>query len=163
MRTIPGSSKERSDESSPPSGQGGGQRKILGCGLAAAVALWAAPVLASELLYRPISPGFGGNPFNTDYVFGTADANNEYDEEREDRFTRDPVRDFATTLQSRLLSRISEDIVGAIFGEEAEDAGTFRVGTTVTDFARQGEVINIKIADETTGSETMIDVPVPRL
>jgi curli production assembly/transport component CsgF len=98
-------------------------------------------------------------------VLGIASANNEYDGGKDDRdfFRRDPVQDFAITLQSRLLSRISEDIVGAIFGEEAQDAGTFRVGTTVIDFARQGEVINIKIADEATGSETAIDVPVPRL
>ena len=32
--------------------------------LAAALVLLAGPSLATELVYRPINPNFGGNPFN---------------------------------------------------------------------------------------------------
>jgi hypothetical protein len=130
---------------------------------AAALALsLAAGAAASQLTYQPISPGFGGSPFNADYVFGTADANNDHQEDYEIE-RRDPVQEFASTLQARLLGQISNDIVASIFGEDAQDTGQFRVDSTVIDFVRNGNVINIRIRDESTGSQTSIDVPVPRL
>lgn len=50
---------------------------LLAAVLAAAVsAAGSAP--ASELVYTPRNPSFGGNPFNSDHLIGTAQAQNKY-------------------------------------------------------------------------------------
>ena len=41
----------------------------------------ASAVQASELLYKPINPSFGGNPFNSAHLLGTADRQNSFREE----------------------------------------------------------------------------------
>ncbi len=123
---------------------------------------------AGELVYRPVSPGFGGSPFNTDYVFGTAeraqsDPNGKDDDRRFGTDRRSTLDTFAQTLQARLLGQVSDDIVTAIFGENARDEGRFEVAGTVIEFQRQGDQINLVITDTANGQSTTIDVPVPRL
>lgn len=128
----------------------------------------APPLLAGELVYRPVSPGFGGSPFNTDYVFGTAeraksDPNSDDDRNRFGATRRSNLENFTQTLQARLLGQISDDIVTAIFGENAREEGRFTVADTVVEFKRLGDMINLVITDTLTGESTTIDVPVPRL
>lgn len=38
-------------------------------------------VLAAELVYRPVNPGFGGFSSNYNYLIGTADIQNQHREE----------------------------------------------------------------------------------
>ena len=133
--------------------------------LAATVA--AAPAFAGDLVYRPISPGFGGSPFNTDYVFGTAErAQSNPNGNQGGGFGaggNTPLQNFTESLQGRLLSQVSDDIVNAIFGEDAREDGRFDVAGTVVEFRRNGDQINLTITDSSTGESTAIDVPVPRL
>lgn len=134
---------------------------------ALALTVGAAPALAGELVYRPISPGFGGSPFNTDYVFGTAERakSNPNGNQNNSRFdtNRSTLQNFTSTLQARLLNQISDDVVTAIFGEDARDQGRFEVAGTVIEFARNGDTVNLVITDTANGQSTTIDVPVPRL
>lgn len=39
-----------------------------------ALALLPSTGVPSELVYKPINPGFGGNPFYAEYLLGTAGA-----------------------------------------------------------------------------------------
>lgn len=126
-----------------------------------------APAIASEQIYRPISPGFGGSPFNTDYVFGTAEKAQSNPNGKSDRngfSSRQSTLDaFTQSLQARLLGQISDDIVTAIFGENAREEGRFEVAGTVVEFQRRGDQIHLTITDTVRGQSTEIDVPVPRL
>jgi curli production assembly/transport component CsgF len=45
--------------------------------IVAIVAEASAPVLASELVYHPVSPTFGGNPLNGSFLLSTAQAQGE--------------------------------------------------------------------------------------
>ena len=133
----------------------------------AGACLAASPALGSELIYRPISPGFGGSPFNTDYVFGTAEKaqSDPNGNKHRDSFgaRRGTLEAFTESLQARLLGQISDDIVTAIFGENAREEGRFEVAGTVVQFQRQGDQIHLTITDTARGQSTEIDVPVPRL
>jgi len=127
----------------------------------------ALPAVAGELVYRPISPGFGGSPFNTDYVFGTAERaqSDPYSQQGGGGFgggDNTPLENFTESLQARLLGQVSDDIVTAIFGEDAAEEGRFNVAGTVIEFSRGGDTINLTITDTGTGQTTTIDVPVPR-
>ncbi|HKK30899.1 MAG TPA: curli assembly protein CsgF, partial [Alphaproteobacteria bacterium] len=83
----------------------------------------ATPVVAQDLVHEPISPTFGGNPFNSNHILGTAQAQNDTTDP--DARTNDRQADiFARQLQSRLLSALSTQIVDAIFGENPQEQGT---------------------------------------
>jgi curli production assembly/transport component CsgF len=128
----------------------------------------AMPAAAGELVYRPISPGFGGSPFNTDYVFGTAeraqsDPNGNQSDSGFGSGRSSPLENFTESLQARLLNQVSDDIVTAIFGEDAASEGRFEVAGTVIEFSRSADTINLVITDTANGQSTTIDVPIPRL
>ena len=126
--------------------------------LALGVALVGGPLAAQDVVHRPISPTFGGNPFNSNHVLGVANANNN---------TRDPnaranesqASIFARQLQSRLLSALSSQIINAIFDENPQEQGTITFGGQTIEFFRTLDSVTLLIKDDTTGEETRIVVP----
>lgn len=127
-------------------------------GLLAAALFVSAPVVAQDVVYRPISPTFGGNPFNSNHVLGVANANND---------TRDPraassnsqADIFARQLQSRLLSALSSQIVDAIFGDNPQEQGIISFGGQTIEFFRSLDDVTLIIRNDETGEETRIVVP----
>ncbi|MBX9815972.1 MAG: hypothetical protein A4S12_02260 [Proteobacteria bacterium SG_bin5] len=113
---------------------------------------------AQDLTFQPISPTFGGNPFNSAHVLGVANAQNN---------TRDPAAQtnsseadvFARQLQSRLLSALSSQIVDAIFGPNPQERGTIQFGGQTIQFVRSLTDVTLTITDNTTGQVTTIVVP----
>jgi curli production assembly/transport component CsgF len=126
--------------------------------LLACAACVAAPVAAQDLVHEPISPTFGGNPFNSQHVLGVANANNDFRDPR--ATTSNSQADiFARQLQSRLLSALSSQIVDAIFGDNPQESGTISFGGQTIEFFRNLEEVTLIIRDDTTGEETRIVVP----
>ena len=126
---------------------------LMACALATAV-----PVAAQDLIHTPISPTFGGNPFNSQHVLGVANANNDF---RDPRTTSSNSQAdiFARQLQSRLLSALSSQIINAIFGENPQERGTISFGGQTIEFFRSLEEVTLIIRNDTTGEETRIVVP----
>ena len=129
----------------------------VGC-LAALGVVFATPATAQDLVHEPISPTFNGNPFNSNHILGTANAQNK---------TRDPNSSssgsqadiFARQLQSRLLSALSSQIVDAIFGENPQESGTISFGGQTIEFFRSLDSVKLVITKDDTGEETRIVVP----
>ncbi len=127
-------------------------------GLVAGALVCAVPAIGQDVVYRPISPTFGGNPFNSNHVLGVANANND---------TRDPRATnsnsqadiFARQLQSRLLSALSSQIVDAIFGDNPQEQGTISFGGQTIEFFRSLDEVTLVIRNDETGEETRIVVP----
>ena len=113
---------------------------------------------ATELVYRPISPGFGGSPFNGNYVLGVAEANERQRGPRPQLFD-DPSQQFVRTLQASLMGDIGRRVAEAIFGENARDEGRFVFGDITVTFSRGIESVRIDILDAATGRTTTIEVP----
>jgi len=126
---------------------------------AVAVLLIAGPASAGPLVYKPVNPAFGGNPFNSDHLLATAQQQKQFERSRRS-FERDPIADFTADLERRLLSQVARDITGAIFGENPQDSGQFEVGGTTINFDRIGDEVVIELADGT--SETSITLPAPQ-
>ncbi|TAE34521.1 MAG: hypothetical protein EAY65_02550 [Alphaproteobacteria bacterium] len=115
---------------------------------------------ASEIVYRPINPSFGGNPFNSSHLIGLADAQNDHERPEDPRMSN--LESFERTITSSLLNRISSEISDRILGENAQESGTFLVGNTRLDFQQQGPNVLININDLATGGQTSITIPNPR-
>ena len=127
-------------------------------GLLACAAFFAVPVAAQDLVHQPLSPTFGGNPFNSQHVLGVANANNDFRDPRA-ASSNSQADIFARQLQSRLLSALSSQIVDAIFGENPQESGTISFGGQTIEFFRNLEEVTLIIKNDTTGEETRIVVP----
>ncbi len=126
--------------------------------LLAAVFVFAVPAAAQDVVYRPVSPTFGGNPFNSNHVLGVANANNDNRDPRAAN-SGSQADIFARQLQSRLLSALSSQIVDAIFGENAQEQGTITFGGQTIEFFRSLDEVTLIIRNDETGEETRIVVP----
>lgn len=118
---------------------------------------------AGELVYRPINPSFGGNPFNSSHLLGLAEAQNQYiDEPRFSAGTTGLSQAdlFVRQLQSRLLSGLASQVSDAIFGDGAKDSGEIVFGDQTITFQRGLEFIDITIFDGVSGGTTEVRVPV---
>ncbi|WP_072674628.1 curli assembly protein CsgF [Erythrobacter sanguineus] len=124
----------------------------------AAMVVAAAPVAAQDLVHRPISPTFGGNPFNSNHVLGVANANNNTRDPRSTS-TNSQADIFARQLQSRLLSALSSQIVDAIFGDNPQEQGTISFGGQTIEFFRSLDEVTLIIRNDGSGEETRIVVP----
>jgi len=131
---------------------------------ALAMALALPPVThAQDLVYTPVNPSFGGNPFNSSHLLSIAEIHRpEEDRETSSLFGSSSLSQadrFTRQLESRILSQISFDIVDKIFNGEAQ-TGTFQFDQTTLSFDRllDGR-IELVIVDATTGGSTTILVP----
>ena len=114
------------------SGTQGVIASLVGTVLAATLAT---PAAAQDIVYRPIDPSFGGNPFNSAHLLGIANAQNDY-RDPTTRQSNSQADIFARQLQSRLLSALSSQIVNAIFGENPQESGTISFGGQTINFVR---------------------------
>jgi curli production assembly/transport component CsgF len=102
---------------------------------AAILVVSSAPAFAGDLVYTPIDPSFGGNPFNSAHLLGIANAQNKFKDPNAS--TSGSQADiFARQLQSRLLSALSSQITDAIFGENAQEHGIVNFGGQTTQQSR---------------------------
>lgn len=110
------------------------------------------------MVYTPINPSFGGNPFNSQHLLGIANAQNNFkDPNAPDSGSQSDI--FARQLQSRLLSALSNNIVNAIFGPNAQNNGTVDFGGQTIAWTRELDQTTITITDDATGQVTTIVVP----
>ena len=139
---------------------GGGRARRVAVAAAALLAI-TAPAQAGTLVYTPTNPTFGGNPLNGSYLFNSAQAQNQYQPSASAGAggiaSLTPGQIFAQQLTSQLYSSLANKITQAIFGENAQQNGTFSFeGTTIT-YQRVGSNINITIND----GQTITTVSVP--
>lgn len=118
---------------------------------------------AQDLVYTPKNPAFGGNTFNYQWLLSSAQAQDTYEDEDSDlfrsSFDRDPVDDFAESLNRQILSQLSRQIVTNQFGEDALENGTYVLGDYQIDIGDIDNGINITILDTRTGATTTVSVP----
>lgn len=113
---------------------------------------------AQQLVYTPINPSFGGNPFNSAHLLGIANAQNNFkDPNAPNNGSQSQI--FANQLQSRLLSALSNNIVNAIFGPNAQNNGTVDFGGQTIAWTRELDQVTVTITDDASGQVTTIVVP----
>jgi curli production assembly/transport component CsgF len=113
---------------------------------------------AQDIVYQPVNPSFGGNPFNSNHLLGVANAQNDFTNPASSS-SSSQADIFARQLQSRLLSALSSQIVTAIFGDNPQESGTISFGGQTVRFVRSLTEVTITIVNDDTGEETVIVVP----
>ncbi len=113
---------------------------------------------ADELVYTPVNPSFGGNPFNSSHLLGTANAQNDYQTPRNKETQSEQ---FVRMLQSRLLSALASQVSDAILGDNAQPTGEVIYGSQTVRWETLIDQIRLTITDTSTGSTTEIVIPNP--
>lgn len=135
----------------------------------AALVLGSIPVQAGNLVYQPVNPAFGGSPLNGGWLQSEAAAQNlpqAAQQRRQQLFnsqqsftgsgTLTPGQVFAQQLQSQLYSSLANQITRSIFGENAQQSGTFSFQGTTIDFVRVGANVRVTINDGQTITQVVV-------
>ena len=117
---------------------------------------------ATELIYTPINPSFGGNPLNANMLLSKAQAQNKH---KAPVIERDYAEQFQDSLQRTYLNRMVREITNMAFGEDSEDSifnqdsifmsGDYQIEviTSTTD------TITVNIPNMLDGTIVIIEVP----
>lgn len=110
---------------------------------------------ASELVYTPVNPSFGGNPLNGTWLLGNAQAQNDHSSPSPGMgagYTGTTALErFTAQLESRLLSQLMTNI-------ESGQTGTLTTSAfiiEIQDNANSG-ILSILVTDRTTGEVSEI-------
>lgn len=114
---------------------------------------------AQELVYTPVNPSFGGNPFNSSHLLGIANAQNDFEAPQEESMQATQADIFLRQLQSRLLAGLAGDVTDAIFGDNPQDSGVISFDGQTISFVRGLDNVTITIFDADTGTTTEIILP----
>lgn len=109
---------------------------------------------AGELIYTPINPSFGGDPFMGSYLLGKAqsqDTNTDPNARGIDSISS--TERLIQSLESRLISQLISDVGAGDVGEGSFDSGDFSV--VVRD---EGGQLIVRVIDKVTGDVTNISV-----
>lgn len=109
--------------------------------------------LASELVYTPVNPNFGGNPLNTSHLFAGANAINDYKGPKDDSlFEQESALDRLTSsLESRLISQLLADVGNGNTGQLITD-------DFILNIVDDSGALLIQIVDKETGETSEIQV-----
>jgi curli production assembly/transport component CsgF len=137
-----------------------GLKGALSLAAIACLAFGAPRATAGDLVYQPVNPAFGGSPLNKDFLMGTAEAQNQpkrRDQKRQDAIVNDPITQFKTSLNQRLLSGLADKIVDSIYGDNAGNSGTFTVEGTTVSFVKLNGTVKLTVSDGI--KQTVISLP----
>lgn len=115
------------------------------------------PIQASELIYTPQSPSFGGSPSTGAHLLTLANAQKQFHEE-EDESTA--IEDFNDRLQRSLLSRIASAVTRDIVGTDGTiTPGFFETVDYTIEIVDEGDgTLSITTTDRVTGDTSVIQV-----
>ena len=109
---------------------------------------------AGDLVYQPINPSFGGDPFVGSYLLSKAqsqDTNTDPNARRSEPLSS--TARLVQSLESRLISQLISDVGSGDVGEGSFDSDEF--GVVVRD---EGGQLSVQVVDKLTGDVTTINV-----
>lgn len=111
---------------------------------------------ATELVYTPVNPAFGGNPLNGTWLLNNAQAQNDHDDpDLKDRASAfagtSALERFSNQLESRLLSQLLDNINDGKTGSLSTDS-------FLIDVIDDSGALSIKVTDRATGEVSIIEV-----
>jgi curli production assembly/transport component CsgF len=121
----------------------------------------ASEVRAQQFVYEPKNPAFGGFAANYQWLMQSAEAQKDYERER-DLFSRDPLTDFQQSLQRQVLSALSRELVFNRFGDlDLSKGGRYDLGDFIIEITPGMNGVDISVMNVLTGDQTSILIPNP--
>lgn len=137
-------------------------RLLLRVGLLVVCTFVSTQALATELIYQPVNPNFGGNPLNGSYLLNSAvlqDPHGFLKEPEKATPVKTPIQQFNERLTNSVLSKLSDKIVASAFGEDSLAPGTYKIDSFDITVSSDLGGITVNINDTSTGKKTQVQVP----
>lgn len=117
---------------------------------------------ATELIYVPVNPSFGGNPLNGTFLLNSALAQDDLEDPNNDRLldqTSD-LEQFNETLQRSVLNRVAASVTASIIGPDgALQPGVIQTANFVIEVSDLGDgMMRIVTTDKATGESSMFEI-----
>lgn len=138
-------------------------RRSLGSALVAVCMGLSLPALATELVYVPTNPVFGGTPLNANGFLSAAQATNKHKEPVAPTAAAakaSPLQQFADLLERSILGQLSAAATSGVMGPGGKlqpgsvETGNFRI--EIVDAG--GGILTITTTDKTTGASTSFQI-----
>lgn len=116
---------------------------------------------AQDLVYKPVSPTFGGDALNYNGLISMANIQNGFtDPNQVDPFNRDPLEDFNESLQRQILNQLSRELIGGQLGDDfLSGGGVTQVGNFQVDVSEGLEGLSVILTDLGSGGTTQLTIP----
>ncbi len=116
---------------------------------------------ASELMYTPINPTFGGNALNASQLQYTATAQKPSAPTAASTTStqQSTAQQFLQMLQSQLYASLANAVSNAITGSNAQAAGTIKLDNMQVSWNTINGQKSITMTDYSTGQVTTITLP----
>ena len=110
---------------------------------------------ATELVYTPVNPSFGGNPLNGTWLLNNAQAQNDHDDpdlkSRSSVAGTSALERFTSQLQSRLLGQLLDNI-------STGNTGSLSTDSFIVNVIDDSGALSIEVTDRVTGEISEIQV-----
>ena len=137
--------------------------------LAATISTTSLSVVATELVYTPINPSFGGSPLNGSFLLNKANSQNDHSAPSNVRTSADRLQE---SLERAYINRIVREVTDLAFNEQTLDAdgnpiqsifdedslfqsGDFQVQLITSN----PDSLVVEITDIVTGEVTIVEIP----
>ena len=117
------------------------------------------PANATELIYTPVNPSFGGSPFNGAWLLQSATLQNKFKEPHLLREPKSSLERFTEQLEYRVFHQIADRIVKTAFGEDTLQPGEYVFGNYKISVTTDASGITTIITEISTGNTTTIQIP----
>ena len=117
------------------------------------------PANATELIYTPVNPSFGGSPFNGAWLLQSATLQNKFEERRPLREPKSSLERFTEQLEYRVFHQIADRIVKTAFGEDTLQPGEYVFVNYKVSVTTDANGITTVITEISTGNTTTIQIP----
>lgn len=108
---------------------------------------------ASELVYQPVNPSFGGNALNGTYLLNSANAQNDI---KDPDLDTSGLEDFNDSLQRSILSRLTSALSGRLVDSDGNFVpGIVETGDFIIEITDIGDgEIRVTTTERSTGEST---------
>jgi len=128
------------------------------------VVVFSTSSLASQLVYQPINPTFGGNPMNASMLMSKAQAQNKHKEKRPEKSYADK---FQESLERSVMNKLIRQITDYANGELDEDGNPifledqlFSSGDYIIEvIISNPDSLTVQLTNTDTGEVTIIEIP----
>ena len=132
------------------------------CAVSLALLLSAASVCATELVYVPLNPSFGGSPLYGNTFLNSAQATSKHKEE--DPFStsllnQTPLQQFNETLERSVLSQLASSATSRILTNGQLSPGAIETGNFRINVIDAGNgMLTVTTTDKVTGASSSFQV-----
>lgn len=128
-----------------------------------ALLLCATQALASEIIYTPVNPSFGGNPLNGSFLMNNAQAQDDNEPaggSKDLRAEKSELEQFNELLQRAILNKIAASVTGTLVGASGElIPGIVETADFIIEIIDLGGgLLSVTTTDKVTGDSTTFQI-----